>query len=63
MPAYLYQCLTCRTRDTRIGGVDDHMALCDRCGQPMVRLDNDIFAPYFDHLGRVIQVPSSQGPD
>ena len=62
MPAYLYQCVNCLHQDTRIGGVDDHAAMCDRCGYPMVRLDSDIFAPYFDYLESRIQVSSCKGP-
>ena len=61
MPLYQYQCLKCLNRDTRIGGVDDHAALCDRCGYPMIRLDNDIFAPYFDGQGSKMQVANSKG--
>lgn len=52
MPAYQYQCVQCQTSETRIGGVDDHVAVCNRCGHLMLRLDNDLFAPYFEHRGR-----------
>lgn len=47
MPAYIYQCVDCRTTDTRIAALDDHMALCTRCGSLMLRQDQDVFAPYF----------------
>lgn len=47
MPAYLYQCTNCQVEETRIGGVDDHFALCKDCHHLMLRLDLDLFAPYF----------------
>jgi hypothetical protein len=47
MPAYHYQCVECQKREVRIGGVDDHLAVCVCCGHLMVRLDNELFAPYF----------------
>ncbi|MBW1991493.1 MAG: hypothetical protein JRI59_05160 [Deltaproteobacteria bacterium] len=50
MPLYRYQCIACEARDLRIGGVDDHVAVCARCGHLMLRLDLDLFAPYFDKV-------------
>ncbi|MBW1917614.1 MAG: hypothetical protein JRI57_06285 [Deltaproteobacteria bacterium] len=47
MPLYCYQCTNCQVTETRIAGVDDHLAICDYCGHLMVRLDVDLFAPYF----------------
>jgi len=47
MPAYLYQCVHCQAQETRIGGLDDHLALCASCRNMMLRLDLDLFAPYF----------------
>lgn len=48
MPAYEYQCISCLAKDFRIGGLDDKTALCMECGHLMLRLDQDIFRPYFD---------------
>lgn len=48
MPLYLYQCSHCQVRETRIAGLDDHLAVCQFCGQVMLRLDLDLFGPYFD---------------
>ena len=48
MPAYRYQCVHCQTRETRIGGLDDHLAICADCGHLMLRLDDDLFTPYFE---------------
>ncbi|AEB08231.1 hypothetical protein [Desulfobacca acetoxidans] len=48
MPAYLYKCVSCQVEEIRIGGLDDHVALCHDCGDLMLRLDYDLFAPYFE---------------
>lgn len=48
MPAYLYQCVNCQVEETRIGGVDDHFAICAGCDHLMLRLNLDLFSPYFD---------------
>lgn len=47
MPIYYYQCVDCGARDERIAGIDDHTAICVNCGGLMLRLDGDIFQPYF----------------
>lgn len=47
MPLYHYQCTDCRLREPRLAGLDDHTALCTACGSLMLRLDGDLFAPYF----------------
>ncbi len=47
MPLYEYQCTDCQARDQRLAGLDDHTALCVRCGSLMLRLDEDLFGPYF----------------
>jgi hypothetical protein len=54
MPAYHYQCVACQQREVRIGGVDDHLAICVACGHLMLRLDHEIFAPYFDRRVRKV---------
>lgn len=51
----------CQTRDTRIGGLDDHVAICNRCGHAMIRLDHDIFAPYWNHLEKSSSSPWEVG--
>ena len=48
MPLYEYQCVNCGNRDQRVAGLDDHTALCIACGGLMLRLDEDIFQPYFE---------------
>jgi len=48
MPAYHYQCTYCQVTETRIAGLDDHLAVCARCQHLMIRLDHDLFGPYFD---------------
>ena len=47
MPAYLYQCVQCQAQEARIGGLDDHLAICASCRHMMLRLDRDLFGPYF----------------
>jgi len=47
MPRYEYECVDCGCVSVRIGGVDDHTAVCAECGGVMVRLDSDWFGPYF----------------
>ncbi|MBM4293442.1 MAG: hypothetical protein FJ126_00860 [Deltaproteobacteria bacterium] len=48
MPIYDYQCVDCRGRDQRVAGLDDHTALCTQCAGLMLRLDEDVFKPYFE---------------
>jgi hypothetical protein len=31
-----------------VAGLDDHTALCTQCGSLMLRLDEDVFQPYFE---------------
>lgn len=64
MPAYEYQCVDCGCREKRVAGLDDHTAVCIQCGSLMLRLDDDIFSPYFkDHrndLSNGLSVLSSE---
>ncbi|MHB9074628.1 MAG: FmdB family zinc ribbon protein [Desulfobaccales bacterium] len=46
MPIYEYQCVDCTATDRRVAGLDDHTALCAKCGGLMLRLDEDVFGPY-----------------
>lgn len=48
MPVYDYRCLDCGARDRRIGGLDDHTALCPRCSGVMIRLTEDLLQVYFN---------------
>jgi putative FmdB family regulatory protein len=48
MPIYEYRCVECGTRDERVAGLDDATALCVACSALMLRLDEDIFKPYFE---------------
>jgi putative FmdB family regulatory protein len=50
MPIYEYQCVDCGGRDQRVAGLDDHTALCTQCGGLMLRLDEDVFQPYFEEM-------------
>jgi putative FmdB family regulatory protein len=50
MPIYRYQCVDCGGQDQRVAGLDDHTALCTQCGGLMLRLDEDIFRPYFEEV-------------
>lgn len=59
MPLYEYQCIGCEDRDHRVAGLDDHTARCIRCGGSMLRLDEDIFQPYWEEGHGEIQ-PSSR---
>lgn len=47
MPAYTYKCINCGVEEVRIAGLDDDTALCVACGDLMLRLDEDVFRPYF----------------
>jgi putative FmdB family regulatory protein len=49
MPVYEYQCVDCGKSDQRVGGLDDQTAICAQCGSLMLRLDEDVFQPYFDN--------------
>jgi putative FmdB family regulatory protein len=48
MPSYEYKCIHCGAEEERIGGLDDNTALCVDCGNLMLRLDEDVFRPYFE---------------
>ena len=60
MPAYSYQCTHCQKTDCRIGGVDDHLAVCAHCQNLMLRLDYDLFAPYFEATANTAARPAPQ---
>jgi putative FmdB family regulatory protein len=47
MPIYDYQCVDCSEPDQRVGGVDDHTAICMECGGLMLRLNEDVWQEYF----------------
>ncbi|RJR35222.1 MAG: hypothetical protein C4567_14860 [Deltaproteobacteria bacterium] len=47
MPVYDYRCLDCGALARRIGGIDDHMALCPRCRGVMLRLTEEVFQSCF----------------
>jgi putative FmdB family regulatory protein len=49
MPVYEYQCVDCGESDQRVGGLDDQTAICAQCASLMLRLDEDVFQPYFDN--------------
>jgi hypothetical protein len=62
MPSYEYQCVDCQTKDILIGGLDDHTALCIHCGSLMLRLDDDIFSPYFKDYKEPWSCKSCENP-
>lgn len=49
MPIYEYQCVDCGALEGRVGGLDDDTSICAQCGGLMLRLDADVFKPYFDN--------------
>jgi len=57
MPLYEYQCVDCGGWDQRVAGLDDHTAICAHCGGLMLRLDEDVFRPYFDKKGEAAPAP------
>ena len=50
MPIYEYQCVDCGSRDQRVAGLDDHTAFCINCEGLMLRVDEDVFLPYFQEV-------------
>jgi len=50
MPVYQYRCTDegCGLKEPVIAGLDDAMAICSRCGGLMLRLDEDLFTPYYE---------------
>ncbi len=52
MPLYEYQCVDCGIQDQRVAGLDDHTAICVVCEGLMLRLDEDVFKPYFEEVAR-----------
>ena len=52
MPIYEYQCGDCGGRDRRLVGIDDHTALCTQCAGLMLRLDLEVFQPYFKETAK-----------
>ena len=50
MPLYEYQCVDCGSQDQRVAGLDDHTAICIKCEGLMLRLDEDVFTPYFEEV-------------
>jgi putative FmdB family regulatory protein len=58
MPIYEYQCVDCSGQDQRVAGLDDHTALCTQCGGLMLRLDENLFQPYFEEMTESAQAKS-----
>jgi putative FmdB family regulatory protein len=50
MPLYEYQCVDCGSQDQRVAGLDDNTAICVACGGLMLRLNEDVFQPYFEEV-------------
>ncbi len=69
MPKYNYQCLYCGNCDLSLGGLNDHMTLCSRCGNLTVRLEDDFFWEFFgkNHLQFIkkenLPLPPTTGGD
>src|SRR5208282_6170074 len=56
MPVYEYQCVDCGGVAETVGGMDDGTAICAQCGSLMLRLDEDLFQPYFDNQDKLPKV-------
>jgi putative FmdB family regulatory protein len=52
MPLYEYKCVDCGSQDQRVAGLDDHTAMCITCEGLMLRLNEDVFQPYFDEVDK-----------
>lgn len=52
MPLYEYQCVDCGGHDHRVAGLDDHTAICVHCNGLMLRLNEDVFQPYFEEVAK-----------
>jgi len=57
MPLYEYQCVDCSATEQRVAGVDDHTALCVKCGGLMLRLDEDVFQAYVPEVDKCGSTP------
>ncbi len=59
MPVYECQWVDCGELDQRIGGLDDQTAIGAQCGSLMLRLDEDLFQPYFDNQDKLAKVSAA----
>lgn len=57
MPIFTYLCVDCHLKESRVAGLDDHTALCVGCGSLMLRLDEDLFKPYFQPQEASFETP------
>lgn len=48
MPLLQFKCVDCQTVDERVSAPFEETALCAQCGGLMLRVDEDLFEPYFD---------------
>ena len=50
MPVYQFQCTdeNCVLQELVMAGLDDALAICSRCGDLMLRQDEDPFTPYYE---------------
>jgi putative FmdB family regulatory protein len=60
MPIYEYQCVDCSQPDHRVAGLDDHTAICIHCGGLMLRLNEDVFQPYFEEAVGTVPLPEKK---
>ena len=63
MPIYEYQCVDCGKLDHRVAGLDDHTAICIDCGGLMLRLNEDVFQPYFEEAAPPAALEKASGSD
>jgi putative FmdB family regulatory protein len=61
MPLYEYQCVDCGGQDERVAGLDDNTAICISCGGLMLRLNEDVFQPYFDEVATPVILEKASG--
>ncbi|MBM4273360.1 MAG: zinc ribbon domain-containing protein [Deltaproteobacteria bacterium] len=63
MPFYEYQCVDCGGQDQRVAGLDDHTAICMNCNGLMLRLNEDVFQPYFEEAYPAARLDKASGSD
>jgi len=51
----------CGSRDQRVAGLDDHTAMCVGCHGLMLRLNEDVFQPYFDEVEKPVILEKVSG--
>ena len=63
MPIYEYKCVDCGGQDQRVAGLDDHTAICVDCNGLMLRLNEDVFQPYFEEERPAVALDKVSGSE